>query len=69
MWHNLELLGRVKNTPDSKVHGAYMGPPGDNRTQVSPMLTPWTLLWRTSLENYYTTTWESLFDTNNKSDT
>ena len=35
------------NTPDSKVHGANMGP-GDNRTQVGPMLGPWTLLSGTS---------------------
>ena len=31
--------------PDSKVHGANMGPPdGTDRTQVGPMLAPWTLL-------------------------
>ena len=30
--------------PDSKVHGANMGPPGDDRTQVGPMLAPWALL-------------------------
>ena len=30
--------------PDSKVYGANMGPPGADRTQVGPMLAPWTLL-------------------------
>ena len=34
--------------PDSKVHGANMGPVwgpyGANRTQVGPMMAPWTLL-------------------------
>ena len=28
---------------DSKVHGANMGPSGADRTQVGPMLAPWTL--------------------------
>ena len=32
------------NIPDSKVYGANMGPSGADRTQVGPMLTPWTLL-------------------------
>ena len=30
--------------PDSKVHGATQGPPGSCRTQMGPMLAPWTLL-------------------------
>ena len=30
--------------PDSKVRGANMGPSGADRTQVGPMLAPWTLL-------------------------
>ena len=30
--------------PDSKVHGANMGPPGSCRPQVGPLLAPWTLL-------------------------
>ena len=30
--------------PDSKVHGANMGPPGSCRPQMGPMLAPWTLL-------------------------
>ena len=30
--------------PDSKVHGANMGPIWTDRTQVGPMLAPWTLL-------------------------
>ena len=32
------------NNPDSKVHGANMGPPGSCRPQMGPMLAPWTLL-------------------------
>ena len=32
------------NTPDSKVYGAKWIPPGAHRTQVGPMLAPWTLL-------------------------
>ena len=31
-------------SPDSKVHGANMGPPGSCRPQMGPMLAPWTLL-------------------------
>ena len=30
--------------PYSKIHGANMGPSGADRTQVDPMLAPWTLL-------------------------
>ena len=30
--------------PDSKVHGASMGPPGSCWPQMGPMLAPWTLL-------------------------
>ena len=30
--------------PDSKVHGANMGPPQADRTQVGPMMAPWNLL-------------------------
>ena len=30
--------------PDSKVHGANMGPPESCRPQMGPMLAPWTLL-------------------------
>ena len=30
--------------PDSKLHGANMGPPGACRPQVGPMLAPWALL-------------------------
>ena len=32
------------NAPDSKVHGANMGPSGAVGTQVGPMLAPWTSL-------------------------
>ena len=38
------LFVRCKKGPDSKVHGANMGPSGADRTQVGPMLAPWTLL-------------------------
>ena len=31
-------------SPDSKVHGANMGPPGSCRPQMGPMLAPWALL-------------------------
>ena len=56
-WHNtlervikkLEWILRPPNlidsSPDSKVHGANMGPSEADRTQVSPMLAPWTLLF------------------------
>ena len=37
-----------KTSPDSKVHGANMGPPGSCRPQLGPMLAPWTLLWGSS---------------------
>ena len=32
--------------PDSKFRGADRGPSGADRTQVGPMLAPWTLLFR-----------------------
>ena len=38
----------IRKNPDSKIYGANMGPkwgpPGADRTQVGPMLAPWTLL-------------------------
>ena len=34
----------VSGDPDSKVHGPTWGPSGAGRTQVGPMLAPWTLL-------------------------
>ena len=34
----------VSVIPDTKVHGAHMGPPESCRLQVGPMLAPWTLL-------------------------
>ena len=33
-----------RTSPDSKVHGANMGPTGPFRPQVFPMLAPWTLV-------------------------
>ena len=35
---------RLTNNSDSKVHGANMGPIWADRTQMGPMLAPWTLL-------------------------
>ena len=35
---------QAHHTPDSKVHGAKWGSSGADRTQVGPMLAPWTLL-------------------------
>ena len=35
----------VQDLPDSKVHGANMGPSGADSTQVGPMLAPWALLF------------------------
>ena len=32
--------------PDSKVYGSTWGTPGADRTQMGPMLAPWTLLYR-----------------------
>ena len=32
------------NNPDNKVHGTNRGPPGSYRSQMGPMLAPWTLL-------------------------
>ena len=40
---NLLLHGDHGN-PDSKVHGAKMGPPVSCRPQMGPMMAPWTLL-------------------------
>ena len=34
----------LQPNPDSKIHEAYMGPPGADMTQVGPMLATWTLL-------------------------
>ena len=39
----IDVAGTYKH-PDSKVYRATWGPPGDNRTQVGPMLALWTLL-------------------------
>ena len=40
----------LQMSPDSKVHGANMGPSGADMTQVGPRWAPWTLLsgssWR-----------------------
>ena len=40
----LEYACPDRRVPDNKVHGANMGPSGADRTQVGPMLAPWTLL-------------------------
>ena len=41
---NDEYLSDLISFPDSKVHGPTWGPSGADRTQVGPMLAPWTLL-------------------------
>ena len=41
----------LAGNPDSKVHGVNMGPSGADRTQVGPMLAPWTLLSGKLCEN------------------
>ena len=46
--------------PDSKVHGANMGPPGSCRSQVSPMLAPWTLLSGLSWTNVDQVVWRHM---------
>ena len=38
------LTTMFQRVPDSKFHGAKMGPSGAGKTQVGPMLAPWTLL-------------------------
>ena len=44
-WYEGHGMDRQLNpVPDSKVHGANMGPIWGRRTQVGPMLAPWTLL-------------------------
>ena len=37
-------ISKRGTNPDSKVHGANMGPPGSCRPQMGPILAPWTLL-------------------------
>ena len=46
----------LRNYPDSKVHGANMGPPGSCWPQIGPMLAPWTLLLGYYWVQQYTTT-------------
>ena len=41
---NFIIMHMCYTLPDSKVHGANMGPIWGHRTQVGPMLAPWTLL-------------------------
>ena len=45
-WKNAPLLMSISYTtlPDSKVHGANVGPTWADRTQVGPMLATWILL-------------------------
>ena len=45
--------GNNANFLDSKVHGANMGPSGADRTQVGPMLAPWTSLSGFALASPY----------------
>ena len=39
-----DVVNASSGIPDSKVHGANMGPIWADRTQVGPMLASWTLL-------------------------
>ena len=51
--------------PDSKVHGADMGPTWVLRPQMGPILAPWTLLWgivSTNASSGYTTSAQTLCD-------
>ena len=41
---NSAVQAQISDDPDSKIHGANMGPIWADRTQVDPMLAPWTLL-------------------------
>ena len=43
--HRWAVNSLHKDHPDSKVHGANMGPSGADRTQVGHMLDPWTRLF------------------------
>ena len=42
--YDIEIPMMKVGNPDSKVHGADMGPSGADSTQMGPMLAPWTLL-------------------------
>ena len=44
IWATYLLPNNIQFDPDNKVHGANMGHIWADRTQVGPMLTPWTLL-------------------------
>ena len=41
---NLEVIVCLKTTLIAQIMGPTWGPPGAGRTQVGPMLAPWTLL-------------------------
>ena len=41
---NVIGLGQDRSNPDSKIHGANMGPTWVLSAQDGPMLAPWTLL-------------------------
>ena len=47
-WRPRQNGRHLPDNPDSKVHGAHLGPtwgpPGSCRPQMDPMLAPWTLL-------------------------
>ena len=45
MWISIIQLRELWDDPDGKVHGANMGHIWADRTQVGPMLAPWTLLY------------------------
>ena len=59
----LETFGRglarkaMWSHPDSKVHGANMGPTWVLRSQIGPMLAPWTLLSGHSMSSLENVSW------------
>ena len=44
IWHGDHRGRQLVSIPDGKTYWANMGPPGADRTQVGPMLSPLTLL-------------------------
>ena len=52
----------IHAVPDSKVHGANMGPIWADRAQVGPMLAPWTLLSGVLFTIGHKTTYSSSLD-------
>ena len=54
-WWNWAITSWLSiDFPDSKVHGPAWGPHGADRTQVGPMLAPWTLLSGLPIKSFNT---------------